>query len=248
MALDGKNAIVTGAASGIGRAIALRLARDGAGVAIFDVDLEGAEKVAAEIRRLERRAIAFRVDVADAESVAAGVAASRRDLGRIQILVNNAGYGEIAPLVHMTEAQWDRMIAVHLKGAFNCTRAVVEEMIAAGWGRIVSTSSVAGLSGAPGFVHYSAAKAGLLGFTRALAQELGATGVTVNAIAPGVIDTPILKKSALTDEMIQRVVDRSPAKRIGRPDDIAAACAYVVSEEASFLMGQVLSPNGGTWF
>ncbi|MGH7818937.1 MAG: SDR family NAD(P)-dependent oxidoreductase, partial [Candidatus Binatia bacterium] len=194
-----------------------------------------------------RRALALRVDVADSGGVAEAVAKARRELGRIQILVNNAGIGEIAPLVQMTEAQWDRMIAVHLKGVFNCTRAVVEEMVASGWGRIVSTSSVAGLSGAPGFVHYSAAKAGILGFTKALSLELGATGVTVNAIAPGMIDTPILRKAAVTEEMIRRVVDRSPAKRIGRPEDIAAACAYIVSEEAGFLMGQVLSPNGGTY-
>jgi 2-hydroxycyclohexanecarboxyl-CoA dehydrogenase len=247
MSIGGKISIVTGGASGIGRAIALRLASDGADVGIFDLDLEGGETVARDIRDGGRRALAVRVDVADARSVGEGVARVRRELGQIQILVNNAGYGEIAPLVQMTEEQWDRMIAVHLKGVFHCTRAVVEEMIASGWGRIVSTSSVAGLGGAPGFVHYSAAKAGILGFTKALAQELGATGVTVNAIAPGMIDTPILRKSALTDDMIRRVVERSPAKRIGRPEDIAAACAYIVSEEASFLMGQVLSPNGGTY-
>jgi NAD(P)-dependent dehydrogenase (short-subunit alcohol dehydrogenase family) len=145
----------------------------------------------------------------------------------------------------MTEEQWDKMITVHLKGTFNCTRAVIADMIDAHWGRVVSISSVAGLSGASGFVHYSAAKAGIAGFSKALALELGSSGITVNAIAPGLIDTPILKASSMRDETITSIVRRTPVGRIGAPDDIAACCAYIVSEEASFLTGQVLSPNGG---
>jgi NAD(P)-dependent dehydrogenase (short-subunit alcohol dehydrogenase family) len=159
--------------------------------------------------------------------------------------VNNAGYGEIVTVAQMSEAQWDKMIAVHLKGTFNCTRHLVQDMIDAHWGRIVSISSVAGLRGAAAFVHYSAAKAGIAGFSKALALELGSSGITVNAIAPGLIDTPILKGSALRDETIAGMVRHTPVGRIGAPDDIAACCAYIVAEEASFLTGQVLSPNGG---
>ena len=247
MSLDGKNAIVTGGASGIGRAISLRLARDGANVAILDLDAAGAARVAGEVGQLGRRSVAAIVDVADARSVGEGVASARRELGAISILVNDAGIGEIAPLADMTEGQWDRMIGVHLKGTFNCTRAVIGEMIAAGEGRIINISSVAGLAGAVGFVHYSAAKAGVLGFTKALAQEVAATGVTVNAIAPGLIDTPILGKAGLADDLVKKIVERMPVRRIGRPDDIAGACAYLASEDAAFVTGQVVSPNGGSW-
>jgi NAD(P)-dependent dehydrogenase (short-subunit alcohol dehydrogenase family) len=245
VALKGRNAIVTGGASGIGRAIGLRLAREGCNVAILDRDISAARRVAAEIAELGRRVLAVEVDVAsfgDAETAADRV---RRELGKVAILVNNAGHGEITPLVQMTEAQWDKMIAVHLKGTFNCTRAVIADMIDARWGRVVSISSVAGLRGAAGFVHYSAAKAGIAGFSKALALELGSSGITVNAIAPGLIDTPILKASSIRDETVAAIVRHTPVGRIGAPDDIAACCSYIVSEEASFLTGQVLSPNGG---
>ncbi|MGH7805265.1 MAG: SDR family NAD(P)-dependent oxidoreductase [Candidatus Binatia bacterium] len=245
MSLAGKVAVVTGAASGIGRAIALRLAQDGADVAGLDLDAKGAESTAAEVRRLGKRAIALEVDVSSFAGVAAAIDRVRKELGPVTILVNNAGYGEIVSVAEMSEAQWDRMIAVHLKGAFNGTRAAIADMIAAGWGRIVSTSSVAGLEGAANFVHYSAAKAGIVGFTKGLAREVGRKGITVNAIAPGLIDTPILKRSKLTEGAIDHIVGRSPVGRPGRPEDIAAACAYIVSQEASFLTGQVISPNGG---
>jgi NAD(P)-dependent dehydrogenase (short-subunit alcohol dehydrogenase family) len=249
VALKDKIAVVTGGASGIGRAIVLRLARDGCHVAIWDRDVSRARRVAEEATALGRKSLAIEVDVAslrDAESAAGRV---RRELGKVAILVNDAGYGEIVPLAQMSEAQWDKMIAVHLKGTFNCTRAVLSDMIDAHWGRIVNISSVAGLKGAQGFVHYSAAKAGIAGFTRALALELGSSGVTVNSIAPGMIDTPILKAAGLGDDTIAAITRHTPVGRLGVPDDIAACCAYLVSEEASFLTGQILSPNGGchTW-
>src|SRR5437899_198146 len=166
-------------------------------------------------------------------------------LGPVHILVNDAGIAGLVPLREMTEDEWDRMIAVHLKGAFNCTRALLGDMAAAGWGRVVNVSSVAGLRGAPQLVHYSAAKAGLIGFTKALAAEVGPLGITVNAIAPGLIDTPLLKRSGWPDGLTQAIVAQNPIKRIGTAEDIAAACAYLVSEGASFTTGQVLSPNGG---
>jgi NAD(P)-dependent dehydrogenase (short-subunit alcohol dehydrogenase family) len=240
-----KNAIVTGGASGIGRAIALRLARDGADVAICDLDGAGAKKTAAEVADLGRRSFAAAVDVASFADVGRAVEQARGELGPVKILVHAAGFGEIVPLAEMSEAQWDRMIAVHLKGTFNFARAVLKDMIDARWGRILSISSVAGLAGAAGFVHYSAAKAGILGFTKALALEVSPAGITVNAIAPGLIDTPILGKSGVQDKTIEAIVERSPVRRIGVPDDIAAAAAYIVSDEASFLTGQVISPNGG---
>jgi 2-hydroxycyclohexanecarboxyl-CoA dehydrogenase len=251
MSLAGKNAVVTGGASGIGRGICLRLARDGANIAILDLDSAGAEKVAAEVIALGRRAVVCQVDVANRAQIDAAVERVRRELGPMQILVNDAGIGEFVPLAQMSEAQWDRMIAIHLKGTFNCTKAVVQDMIDANWGRIVSISSVAGLAGAMGLVHYSAAKAGIIGFTKALAQELGPVGITVNAIAPGLIDTPILRKSEISEEQVQEFIEtavgRTPMRRVGVPEDIAAACAYLTSEEASFFTGQVVSPNGGLY-
>ena len=246
MAQTQRNAVVTGGASGIGRAISLRLASSGCDVAIWDLDGERAAKVAEEVKALGRRATALKVDVASFRDVEAAAARVRRELGPVTILVNDAGFGEIVPLAQMSESQWDRMIAVHLKGTFNCTRLLVQDMIDARWGRVVSISSVAGLKGAAGFVHYSAAKAGIAGFTKGLAFELGASGITVNAIAPGLIDTPILGDAGVQNETIAAIVRQTPVQRIGKPEDIAACCAYIVSDEASFLTGQVLSPNGGT--
>ena len=247
MALKDKIAVVTGGASGIGRAICLRLAREGCNIVIWDRDISAAHRVGAEVGELGRRVLAVEVDVSSFSDVERAADRVHRELGKVSILVNDAGFGEIVAVAQMSEAQWDKMIAVHLKGTFNCTRQLVQDMIDARWGRIVSISSVAGLRGAAGFVHYSAAKAGIAGFSKALALELGSSGVTVNAIAPGLIETPILKGSALRDETIAAMVRHTPVGRIGAPEDIAACCAYMVAEEASFLTGQVLSPNGGIY-
>jgi len=246
MGLGGRNAVVTGGASGIGRSIAVRLARDGADVAIIDVDLAGANEVAREVAAAGRRAVVAEADVASGTSVRAALDRVRTTLGPVHVLVNDAGIAGFVPLLQMTEEQWDRLIAVHLKGTFNCTRAVLPDMIDARWGRVVSIASVAGLNGGgPGLTHYAAAKAGIIGFTKALALEVAAFGVTVNAIAPGLIETPLLARSGMPREIRDRIVQQMPVQRIGTPDDIAAACAYLVSEEASFFTGQVMSPNGG---
>ena len=251
MGLAGKNAVVTGGASGIGRGICLRLARDGANLAILDLNLAGAEKVAAEVSASGGKALACQADVANRAQVGAVIARVHKEFGPVQILVNDAGIGKFVLLTEMSEEAWEEMIAIHLKGTFNCTKAVVQDMIDAKWGRIVSISSTAGLGGAMGLVHYSAAKAGIIGFTKALAQELGPMGITVNAIAPGLIDTPILRRDGVLTERMQKFINmtvtRSPVRRTGVPDDIAAACAYLVSEEASFFTGQVMSPNGGMY-
>jgi 2-hydroxycyclohexanecarboxyl-CoA dehydrogenase len=169
----------------------------------------------------------------------------RGELGPVTIAIANAGYGEVAPVERMTEAQWDRMMAVHAKGTFTLVRACIADMRAAKWGRIVATSSVAGLEGSANLVHYGAAKAAIVGFVKGLAREVGKEGITVNAIAPGLIETPILERSGITARAIDFLVRRSAVGRAGKPDDIAAACAYLVSEEASFFTGQVMSPNGG---
>ena len=238
--------MVTGGASGIGRAIALRLARDGADVGILDVDVAGADRVTREVTAIGRRALAVETDVASSASVRAAVERVHRELAPVGILVNAAGIASFVPLLQMTEETWDRLVAVHLKGTFNCTRAVLPDMIAARWGRVVSIASVAGLNGGgPGLAHYAAAKAGIIGFTKAVALEMAGFGITVNAIAPGLIDTPLLDRSGMPREVRERIVQQMPVGRIGAPDDIAAACAYLVAEDASFVTGQVLSPNGG---
>lgn len=251
MSLAGKNAVVTGGASGIGRGICLRLARAGADVAILDLNLAGAETVAAEVAGLGRKSVACKADVANRAQVNAAIEQVRKMLGPIQLLVNDAGIGKFVLPSEMSEEAWDEMIGIHLKGTFNCTKAVVQDMVDAKWGRIVNIASAAGLGGAAGLVHYSAAKAGIIGFTKGLAAELGPLGITVNAIAPGLIDTPILLKdgtlSGRTQKFIQMTANRAPVRRNGVPDDIAAACAYLVSEDASFFTGQVVSPNGGMY-
>ena len=248
MGISGRNGVVTGGASGIGRAIALRLARDGADLALLDLDRAGAGAVAAEVAALGRRAIAVEADVAHAASVGQAVERVHRELGPVHILVNDAGIASFVPFLEMREADWDRMIAVHLKGAFNCARALLADMAAARWGRVVNVASVAGLNGGgPGLAHYAAAKAGMIGLTKSLASEFGPLGITVNAIAPGLIDTPLLDRSGMPEAIRRAVVEHAPARRMGTPEDIAAACAFLVSEEASFVTGQVVSPNGGGW-
>jgi len=241
-----KVAVVTGGGSGIGRATCLALARAGRDVAVLDVNAGGAEETAAKVRALGPRALPLTVDVSSADSVATGVARVRKELGPVAILVNVAGIGEFAPLMQMAEAQWDRMLGVHLKGTFHMTRACVPDMIEAAWGRIVNVASVAGLNGGgPGLSHYAAAKAGIIGFTRAIAQEFGPMGITVNAIAPGLIDTPMIRTAGAPDELYAAVVKRTPVRRLGQPEDIAVAVAFLASDDAGFTTGQVLSPNGG---
>lgn len=245
MSLAGKHAVVTGGASGIGRAICLRLARDGADVAILDLDEPGARIVADTVRGLGRRALVATTDVADGASVAAAIVRVRAELGPITVLVNDAGIANFAPLLSMTDELWDRMLAVHLRGTFLCTRAALPDMIAAGWGRIVNISSVGGLRGAPHLAHYAAAKAGVIGFTKAVALEVGPAGITANVIAPGLVDTPLLARAGVPEAILRTAREQTPVRRLGTPEDIAAACAYLVSDEAGFVTGQVLSPNGG---
>ena len=246
MSSNGRNAVVTGGASGIGRAIALRLARDGADVAVLDLQETAAEGVAREIHALGRRSIGVAADVTQTPTLEAAFARVRAELGPVHILVNSAGIADFAPLGEMSEERFDRMLDVHLRGTVRCCRLALPDLQAAGFGRIVNLSSAAALNGGgPGLTHYAAAKAGIIGFTKALAHELGPAGITVNAIAPGLIDTPLIRTAGAPPGLYDAAVARLPVRRMGRPDDIAEACAYLVSDEAGFCTGQVLSPNGG---
>lgn len=244
MSLKGKVAIVTGGASGIGRACSVRLAADGAAVAVWDLNAEGAEETVAAIEKAGGRAIACVGDAADAEAVAASASRTRSMLGAPTILVNNAGITSFCRFTDIDEEAWDRMMRVNLKGPFLCTRAVVRDMLDAGWGRIINISSSSAQTGAPAMGHYAASKGGVIGFTKALAMEYAAQGITVNNIPPGFVDTPMLRSSPIDVDAAAAV---APMKRPGRPEDIAAACAYLASEEANYVTGQTLSVNGGRY-
>jgi len=242
-----RTAIVTGGGSGIGLAISERLAGDGAAVAIFDLDGSAAEEAAAKISASGGSAIGVTADVTDRAQIDAGVEEVRRRLGRPTILVNNAGLQGFAPFLKITHEKWDQVLAVSLTGTFNCCQAVVPDMLEEGWGRIVNISSSSAQGGQPFMTHYVAAKAGVIGFTKALALELGPKGITVNTIPPGFIDTPMLRDSERKGFLgnTEEAVERTPVRRMGRPEDIAAACAFLVREEASYITGQVIGVNGG---
>ncbi|SDU40496.1 SDR family NAD(P)-dependent oxidoreductase [Jiangella alkaliphila] len=242
-------AIVTGGARGIGAAVAAQLARDGHAVAVLDLDEQVAADTAAGIVAAGGRAIAVRCDVADEAAVTAATDRVVAELGAPTVLVNNAGVGPAADLTEMTVEQWDHMLGINLRGHFLVTRAVVGHLVAAGWGRIVNISSISAL-GDEGRSHYSSAKAGLLGFTKSLALELGRHGVTVNAIAPGFIVSDMTAASARrlgrSFEEHQRLAAASiPVGRAGRPEDIAHTASYLVSPEAGFVTGQVIYVAGG---
>jgi 2-hydroxycyclohexanecarboxyl-CoA dehydrogenase len=244
-----KTAIVTGAGSGIGRAIAQRLAEDGLAVAVLDLKAEAAAAVTDELRAKGHEAIAVGgVDVSDRTQVNDAVERVRRESGPPVVLVNNAGVTGFNEFLKITDDVWDRIMAVNLNGPFYCTQAVVPDMIEAGWGRIVNISSSSAQGGQQYMVHYVSSKAGLIGFTKALAKELGPKGITVNTIPPGFIDTPMLRKSeeqGLLGGSVDKHADLTPVRRAGRPEDIAAACAFLVSDDAGYVTGQIIGVNGG---
>ena len=242
-------AIVTGAARGIGAATAQRLARDGFAVGVLDLDEAACETVAAGIRDAGGRAIGVGVDVTDASAVEAGVARVADELGPPVVLVNNAGIIRDNLIFRMTEDDWDAVMDVHLKGAFLMTRACQAHMTAEQHGRIVNLSS-SSAQGNRGQANYSAAKAGLQGFTKTLAIELGKFGVTANAVAPGFIQTDMTRATAervgvAFEEYLTHAASQIPVARVGQPDDIAATIAFLVSEEAGFVSGQVVYVAGG---
>ncbi|MEV6483326.1 SDR family NAD(P)-dependent oxidoreductase [Streptomyces sp. NPDC051576] len=242
MSLQGKVAVVTGAGRGIGQAIATVLAARGASVAVWDLNHEGAEKTAAAIQEAGGTAIAVVGDAAAAAGVAEAAARTRAELGRVSILVNNAGITAYQPFTSISEDAWDRMIGVNLKGPFLVTKELVPDMLEAGWGRIVNISSSSAQTGAPSMAHYASSKGGVISLTRALAIEYADQGITVNHVPPGFIDTPLVREGPID---VEAAAAHMPMKRAGSPEDVAYAVAYLASEEAGYVTGQTFSVNGG---
>jgi len=243
MNLSDRVAIVTGAGRGIGRAIALKLAGAGATVVLSDILEKEAGAVAGEIKAAGGKSLAMLADVSQAADVARLVEETLAAYGKIDILVNNAGIARDRLLLRMSEEDWDKVLDVDLKSVYLCTRAVLRYMLKQRWGRVISLSSIAGLVGNPGQANYSAAKAGVIGFTRTVAREVGSHGVTVNAIAPGFIDTDMTRQ--MEEERRQEIKKHIPLGRAGTPHDVAEAVAFLASEEAGYITGQVLSVDGG---
>ena len=242
--LNGRVAVVTGAGSGIGRACALRLAEDTAKVAIWDIVAEGAEATAQMIRDAGGTAIAIVADCSDKAAIRAAAEQTRAELGPIAILVNNAGIAPFTKFLETDDDLFDKVIRINLRGPWLVTREVVPGMIEAGWGRVINITSSSVQTGSPMQGHYVSSKGGLVGMTKALALEFAASGVTFNMIPPGFIDTPMLRAAPIDADAFAKTL---PMKRMGQPEDIAAACAYLAAEEASYITGQVISTNGGRY-
>ncbi|MBI4880799.1 MAG: 3-oxoacyl-[acyl-carrier-protein] reductase [Planctomycetes bacterium] len=243
MDLSGKTALVTGAARGIGRAIALRLAQAGADVALVDLDADMCGPAAESIRELGRRAVALGADVADFAQASAAAERALAELGRLDILVNNAGITRDGLFLRMAEQDFDRVVAVNLKGCFNFCRALARSMTKARSGRIINVASVIGITGNAGQANYAAAKAGLLGLTKSLAKEFGARNITVNAVAPGFIMTDMTE--ALPDEVKEESRKAIPLGRFGTPEDVAGAVLFLASDLGAYVTGHVLLADGG---
>lgn len=246
-----KVALVTGAAVGIGRAISHRLARDGVAIGVLDLRLADAQKVADEIRAAGGEAVGLQANIADRSQVQAAAQALRGAFGPITVAVNNAGITGFKPFLELTDEEWDRMMEINLKGTFIVTQTVVPDMLAAGWGRIVNISSSSAQSGAALMAHYSSSKGAMIALTKTLAVELGPQGITVNTIPPRfVMNTAMSEESFQQPFMAERREQMrlaGPVPREGQPEDIAGACAWLVSDEAGYVTGQVIGVNGGRY-
>jgi len=242
-------AVVTGGASGMGLAICQQLAARGDKVAVLDLSEDAAKTAAASIAADGGTAIAVQVDVADRAAVDAALDQVRGDFGPVEIMVTSAGLDAFRAFTNITADEWTRMIAVNLTGTFHCLQAVVPDMLAAGWGRIVTISSSSAQSGAKRMAHYVASKGGVMGLTKALALELAPNGITVNTIPPGAIVTPMMRRAEAAGDLpnIDLVAQHTPVRRSGTPEDIAAACVFLCSDEAGYITGQSLNVNGGLY-
>lgn len=245
MELDGKVALITGAAQGIGKAISLTLAKNGADIIVSDINLEKAQETCKEIEALGRKSMAVKVDVSKYDEVEQMVERIINEFGKIDILVNNAGITRDKLILRMTEEDWDTVLNVNLKGTFNCTKAVIRYMSKQKSGKIVNIASVSGEMGNPGQANYSASKAGVIGFTKTIAREFAQRGINVNAIAPGYIETPMT--DALPEKVKEELKKMIPLERLGKPEDVAQAVLFLVSEASSYITGQVLNVNGGLY-
>ena len=246
--VDGKVAVVTGGASGIGLAIATRLAADGAAVAVLDLNGDAADAAATSIKEDGGEAIGVAVDVTDRPGVEAAVAAVVDQLGAPTILVNNAGLPQFGSFLKLDLDTWQRVIDVNLTGTFHCCQVVLPHMVAAEWGRIVNISSSSAQGGQQLMAAYVSSKAGMIGLTKSLALEFGRKGITVNTIPPGFIDTPMLRESEAQGQLgpgVDAAIAGTPVRRIGLPEDIAAATAFLVRDDASYVTGQIIGVNGG---
>jgi NAD(P)-dependent dehydrogenase (short-subunit alcohol dehydrogenase family) len=241
-------ALVTGGGSGMGRATSLRLAREGRKVAVLDIAGDTAAKVTNEITEAGGTAVALTADVADRTQVEAAIAEVRAALGPVTILINNAAIEDFTPLGELDDAKWDRLMAVNLKSMYLTAQAVLPDMLAAGWGRIVNLSAFGAQIGAPNMALYTASKGAVISMTRSLAVELGPRGITVNSVSPGFIDTPMARRAidgGLFPVPYEQILAAYPIPRLGKPEEIAAACAFLASEEAGYITAQVLGVNGG---
>ncbi len=243
-------ALVTGGASGIGLAVARRLAADGYAAAVLDLDADAARAAAELVTGAGGSAVGLGADVADREQVFGALEEVRDRLGRPAILVNNAGTGAIfAKFLEVTPEIWDRVLRVNMTGAFNCCQAVLPDMVGARWGRIINITSSSTHSGQAWLGPYVSSKSGVNGLTKSLALEFGSRGITVNAVPPGFIDTPMMRASVERGEWgpggLEEAVSRTPVRRVGEPDDVAAMCSFLCREEAGYITGQIIGVNGG---
>jgi len=243
MRLKDKVALITGGARGIGQAIAMTFAREGADIVVADVNLQIAQKTASDIENLGRKALALEMDVTNYDLVEAGINKILDKMGKVDILVNNAGITKDNLLLRMSQADWDAVINVNLKGTFNCIKAVSRTMVKQRSGRIISIASIIGLMGNPGQANYAASKAGIIALTKTVAKELASRNINANAVAPGFIQTEMTAK--LSEEIKKKMLEAIPLGKLGTPEDVANVCLFLASPESSYITGQTITIDGG---